>query len=105
MRPLTHAQNAGVPIVFAFNKIDKAGRQRREDTRGTERQLNILVEEWGGKYQTQEISAKQGTGYRSDLLEKVLLESDVLDLKANPGSRGFSGTVIEAALVQRAAAT
>lgn len=93
---ITHAQNAGVPIVFAFNKIDKPG-ANAEKIREELAQMNILVEEWGGKYQTQEISAKQGLGVW-DLLEKVLLEADLLDLKANP-DREASGTVIEAALV------
>jgi translation initiation factor IF-2 len=92
---LNHAQAAGVPIVIAINKIDKAGANPdriREQLAG----INVLVEEWGGKYQCQEISAKQGTNV-SDLLEKVLLEAEILELKANP-ERNAIGTVIEASL-------
>lgn len=92
---INHAQAAGVPMVFAFNKIDKPGANPdkiREALAG----MNLLVEEWGGKYQTQEISAKQNVGIK-ELLEKVLLEAEMLDLKANPNKRG-SGTVIEASL-------
>ncbi|HEK21944.1 MULTISPECIES: translation initiation factor IF-2 [unclassified Mucilaginibacter] len=92
---INHAQAAGAPIIFAFNKIDKPGANAdkvREQLSG----MNILVEEWGGKYQTQEISAK--TGLNVDLLlEKVLLEAELLELKANPNKRAV-GTVIEAAL-------
>jgi translation initiation factor IF-2 len=92
---INHAQVAGVPMVFAFNKIDKPGanpEKIREELSG----MNILVEEWGGKYQTQEISAKKGEGIDL-LLEKVLVEADMLELKAN-ASREASGTVIEAML-------
>jgi translation initiation factor IF-2 len=92
---LNHAQAAGVPIVIAINKIDKpaANPDRiREQLAG----INVLVEEWGGKYQCQEISAKAGTGV-ADLLEKVLLEAEILELKANP-NRNAVGTVIEASL-------
>ncbi len=92
---INHAQVAGVPMVFAFNKIDKPGANAdkiREELSG----MNILVEEWGGKYQTQEISAKKGLGI-DELLEKVLVEADLLELKANP-NREASGTVIEAML-------
>jgi len=92
---INHAQAAAVPIVFAFNKIDKPGAQP-EKIREQLSKMNILVEEWGGKYQTQEISAKSGLNVES-LLEKVLLESDLLDLKANPNKRA-SGTVIESML-------
>lgn len=92
---INHAQNAGVPIVFAFSKIDKAGANTEKIREGLAN-MNILVEEWGGKYQTQEISSKSGEGI-PDLLEKVLLEADLLELKANP-SRRASGTVIEASL-------
>lgn len=92
---INHAQAAGVPIVFAFSKVDKAGANAdkiREQLAG----MNILVEDWGGKYQCQEISAK--TGLNIDLLlEKVLLEADILELTANPDKRAV-GTVIEAAL-------
>ncbi|WP_315358720.1 translation initiation factor IF-2 [Prevotella nigrescens] len=92
---IAHAQAAGVPMVFAINKIDKPGANPdkiREDLS----QMNLLVEEWGGKYQCQEISAKKGLGV-SDLLDKVLLEADMLDLKANP-NRNATGTVIESSL-------
>ena len=92
---IAHAQAAGVPMVFAINKIDKPGANPdkiREDLA----QMNLLVEEWGGKYQCQEISAKKGIGV-DDLLEKVLLEADMLDLKANP-DRLATGTVVESSL-------
>ncbi len=92
---ISHAQAAGVPMVFAINKIDKPGANPdkiREDLAN----MNLLVEEWGGKYQCQEISAKKGTGV-NDLLEKVLLEADMLDLKANP-NRKATGTIIESSL-------
>ena len=92
---IAHAQAAGVPMVFAINKIDKPGAnpdQIREDLS----QMNLLVEEWGGKYQCQEISAKKGLGV-NDLLDKVLLEADMLDLKANP-NRKATGTIIESSL-------
>ncbi|TAE36733.1 MAG: translation initiation factor IF-2 [Runella slithyformis] len=92
---INHAQLANVPIVFAFSKIDKPG-ANTEKIREALAQMNILVEEWGGKYQTQEISSKSGQGI-NDLLEKVLLESDLLELKANPDRRA-TGTVIEASL-------
>jgi translation initiation factor IF-2 len=92
---INHAQAAGVPMVFAFNKMDRpdASADRIREQLSIQ---NILVEEWGGKYQTQEISAKTGLGVE-DLLEKVLLEADLLELKANP-DRMASGTVIEASL-------
>lgn len=92
---INHAQAAGVPMVFAFNKIDKAG-ANPDKIREALANMNLLVEEWGGKYQSQEISAKQGKGIK-ELLDKVLLEAEMLDLKANPDKRG-SGTVIEASL-------
>ena len=92
---IAHAQAAGVPMVFAINKIDKPGANPdkiREDLS----QMNLLVEEWGGKSQCQEISAKKGLGV-NDLLDKVLLEADMLDLKANP-NRKATGTIIESSL-------
>jgi translation initiation factor IF-2 len=94
---INHAQAAGVPMVFAFNKIDKQG-ANAEKIREELSQMNILVEEWGGKYQTQEISAKKGMGI-DQLLEKVLLEAEMLDLKADPGKRAH-GVVIESTLEQ-----
>lgn len=92
---INHAQAAGVPIVFAFNKIDREG-ANSDRIREQLSAMNILVEEWGGKYQTQEISAKKGLNIDL-LLEKVLLEAELLELKANPNRRAV-GTVIEAAL-------
>lgn len=92
---INHAQAAGVPIVFAFNKIDKPGAnvdKLKEELSA----MKILVEDWGGKYQSQEISAKTGAGI-SELLEKVLLEAELLELKANPDKNGV-GTVIESEL-------
>ena len=92
---IAHAQAANVPMVFAINKIDKPGANPdkiREDLA----QMNLLVEEWGGKYQCQEISAKKGMGV-DELLEKVLLEAEMLDLKANP-NRKATGSVIESSL-------
>ena len=92
---IAHAQAANVPMVFAINKIDKPGANPdkiREDLA----QMNLLVEEWGGKYQCQEISAKSGLGV-DELMEKVLLEAEMLDLKANP-NRKATGSVIEASL-------
>lgn len=92
---IAHAQAANVPMVFAINKIDKPGANPdkiREDLS----QMNLLVEEWGGKFQCQEISAKKGLGV-NELLEKVLLEADMLDLKANPNRRA-SGSIIESSL-------
>ncbi|SHN31948.1 translation initiation factor IF-2 [Mucilaginibacter sp. OK098] len=92
---INHAQAAGAPIIFAFNKIDRPG-ANADKIREQLSAMNILVEEWGGKYQSQEISAK--TGLNVDLLlEKVLLEAELLELKANPNKRAV-GTVIEAAL-------
>ena len=92
---IAHAQAANVPMVFAINKIDKPGANPdkiREDLAN----LNLLVEDWGGKYQCQEISAKKGLGV-DELLEKVLLEAEMLDLKANP-NRKATGSVIESSL-------
>ena len=92
---INHAQVAGVPIVFAFSKVDKAGADT-EKIRQELASMNMLVEEWGGKYQAQEISSKSGLGV-DDLLEKVLLEAELMELKANPDRRAL-GTVIEASL-------
>ena len=92
---INHASAAGVPIVFAINKIDKPGASP-EKVKEELAQMNYLVEDWGGKYQSHDISAKQGTGV-ADLLEKVLLEAEMLDLKANPDRTGF-GSVIESSL-------
>ncbi|GAB3571152.1 translation initiation factor IF-2 [Spirosoma luteolum] len=92
---INHAQVAGVPIVFAFSKVDKPGADA-EKIRTELASMNLLVEEWGGKYQAQEISSKSGMGV-DELLEKVLLEAELLELKANPERRAF-GTVIEASL-------
>lgn len=92
---IAHAQAANVPMVFAINKIDKPG-ANPDKIRQDLASMNLLVEEWGGKYQCQEISAKKGIGV-DDLLEKVLLEAEMLDLKANP-NRKATGSVIEASL-------
>ena len=92
---INHAVAAGVPIVFAINKIDKPG-ANPDAIKTTLASMNFLVEEWGGKYQSQDISAKSGLGIY-ELLEKVLLEADLLDLKANPNRRAV-GTVIESSL-------
>ena len=92
---ISHAQAANVPMIFALNKIDKDG-ANPEKIKEQLSAMNILVEDWGGKYQSQEISARQGLNVDA-LLDKILLESDLLDLKANPG-KGASGTVIEASL-------
>ena len=92
---ISHAQAAGVPMIFAINKIDKAG-ANPDKIREQLSAMNILVEEWGGKFQCQEISAKKGTNI-DELLEKVLLEAEMLDLKANP-NRTAVGTVLEASL-------
>lgn len=92
---ISHAQAAGVPMIFAVNKIDKDGANPQkiyEQLAG----MNLLVEEWGGKYQSQELSAKKGLNVDS-LLEKILLEAELLDLKANP-DREAAGTIIEATL-------
>lgn len=92
---ISHAQAAGVPMIFAINKIDREG-ANADKIREQLSAMNILVEEWGGKYQSQEISAKQGLNIDL-LLEKILLEADVLDLKANP-NRFANGSVVEASL-------
>jgi translation initiation factor IF-2 len=92
---INHAAAAGVPIVFAINKVDKPT-ANPDKIKETLANMNYLVEEWGGKYQSQDISAKKGTGVK-DLLEKVLLEADMLDLKANP-KRKAMGSVIESSL-------
>ncbi len=92
---INHAKNAGVPIVFAINKIDKPG-ANPEKIREDLSKENILVESWGGKYQEQEISAKKGIGI-NELLDKVLLEAELLELKANP-NRTSVGSVVEASL-------
>ncbi|TVZ52254.1 translation initiation factor IF-2 [Dokdonia sp. Hel_I_53] len=92
---ISHAQAAGVPIVFAINKIDLPTANPEKIKEGLA-QMNLLVEDWGGKIQSQEISAKQGTGVK-ELLEKVLLEAELLELKANP-ERNANGTVVEAFL-------
>jgi translation initiation factor IF-2 len=92
---ISHAQAAGVPIVFAINKIDKPGAQP-DRIKQELANMDLLVEEWGGKYQSQDISAKTGLGI-DDLLEKIVLEADVLELQANP-DREASGTVVEASL-------
>jgi len=92
---INHAAAANVPMVFAINKIDKPG-ANPEKIKETLAQMNYLVEDWGGKYQSQEISAKKGEGI-SELLEKVLLEAELLDLKANPNKRAI-GSVVESSL-------
>ena len=92
---ISHAQAAEVPMVFAINKIDKPG-ANPEKVKEQLSQMNILVEDWGGKYQCQEISAKQNLNIE-DLLEKILLEAELLELKANP-NRKATGTVIESSL-------
>ncbi|MBO4307967.1 MAG: translation initiation factor IF-2 [Bacteroidales bacterium] len=92
---INHAQAAGVPIVFAINKIDKPGAD--PDRIKTElANMNLLVEEWGGKYQSQDISAKKGIGVE-ELLEKVILQADIMELKGNPNKRA-KGTVLESSL-------
>ena len=92
---INHASGAGVPIVFAINKIDKP-HANPDKIKEELANMNYLVEDWGGKYQSQEISAKKGIGVE-ELLEKVLLEADLLDLKANPKKRAV-GTIIESSL-------
>ncbi len=92
---INHASAAGVPIIFAINKIDKPG-ANPDKIKETLANMNYLVEEWGGKYQSQDISAKKGIGV-AELLEKVLLEAELLDLKANPKRRAV-GSVIESSL-------
>ena len=92
---ISHAQAAGVPIIFAINKIDRPTADT-EKIKGELAEMNLLVEDWGGKYQSQDISAKVGTGV-PEILEKIILEAEMLDLKANP-NRSAQGTVIEASL-------
>ena len=92
---INHASAAGVPIVFAINKIDKPN-ANPDKIKEELANMNYLVEDWGGKYQSQEISAKKGTGV-AELMEKVLLEAELLDLKANPNRKAV-GTVIESSL-------
>lgn len=92
---ISHAQAAGVPMVFAINKIDKPG-ANPDKIKEQLSQMNILIEEWGGKYQAQEISAKHGKNI-DELLEKVILEADMLELKANPNKNAI-GTVLESSL-------
>jgi len=92
---ISHAQAAGVPMIFAVNKIDKDGANPQKIYEQLS-QMNILVEEWGGKFQNQELSAKKGLNV-DKLLEKILLEAEILDLKANP-DREATGTIIEASL-------
>ena len=92
---INHAMAANVPIVFAINKIDKPAANPEKIKEGLAN-MNFLVEDWGGKYQSQDISAKKGIGVK-ELLEKVLLEAEMLDLKANPNRKG-TGTVIESSL-------
>ena len=92
---ISHAQAAGVPIIFAINKIDLPNSDA-EKIKGELAEINMLVEDWGGKYQSSDISAKEGTGVQ-ELLEKVLLESEMLALTANP-NRNAQGTVVEASL-------
>jgi len=92
---ISHAQAAGVPIVFAINKIDKDGADP-ERIKQELASMNLLVEEWGGKYQSQDISAKNGINI-DKLLEKILLEAELLELQANP-DREAIGAVIEASL-------
>lgn len=92
---ISHAQAAGVPMIFAINKVDKPN-ANPEKIKEQLASMNLLVEDWGGKYQSHDISAKQGTGV-TELLEKVLLEAEVLELKANPNKLAL-GTVVEAQL-------
>ena len=92
---ISHAQAAGVPMIFAINKIDKDGANPQKIYEQLS-QMNLLVEEWGGKYQSQELAAKKGLNI-DKLLEKILLEAELLDLKANP-NREATGTIIEASL-------
>ncbi len=92
---INHAQAAGVPIIFAINKIDKPG-ANPEKIKEELANMNFLVEDWGGKIQSQDISAKNGTGV-PELMEKIVLEAEMLDLKANP-NRTSNGTVLEASL-------
>ena len=89
---INHASSANVPIVFAINKIDKDGADP-EKIKATLANMNYMVEDWGGKYQSQDISAKKGIGI-NELLDKVLLESDIFELRANP-KRKAVGSVVD----------
>ena len=89
---INHASAAGVPIVFAINKIDKPN-ANPDKIKEELANMNYLVEDWGGKYQSQEISAKKGTGVH-ELMEKVLLEAELLDLKANPNRRATGSSLL-----------
>ena len=99
---INHAMAANVPIVFAINKVDKPTANPEKIKEGLA-QMNFLVEDWGGKYQSQDISAKKGIGVE-ELLEKVLLEAEMLDLKANPNRKAM-GTIIESSLDKGRACT
>ncbi|MFT4645332.1 MAG: translation initiation factor IF-2 [Planctomycetota bacterium] len=92
---ISHAQSAGVPMIFAINKIDKPG-ANPDKIKASLSEMNLVVEEWGGKFQSQEISAKMGTNI-DELLEKIILEAELLDLKANPDKAGF-GSIVESSL-------
>ena len=92
---INHAQSAGVPMIFAFNKIDKDG-ANADNIRQQLASMNLLVEEWGGPYQSQEISAKKGL-HIDDLLDKILIQAELLELKANPNKNAM-GSVVEATL-------
>ena len=92
---INHASAANVPMIFAINKVDKPG-ANPEKIKETLAQMNYLVEDWGGKYQSQDVSAKQGLGI-PELLEKILLEAEMLDLRANPNKRAI-GSVVESSL-------
>ena len=92
---ISHAQAGGVPIIFAINKIDKEG-ANPDKVKESLASMNLVVEDWGGKIQSQDISALKGEGVDS-LLEKVLLEAEIMDLKANP-NKNSSGSVVEAYL-------
>jgi translation initiation factor IF-2 len=92
---ISHAQSAGVPMIFAINKIDKPG-ANPDAVKSSLSGMNILIEEWGGKFQSQDVSAKTGQGI-DDLLDKILLEAEYLDLKANPNKAGY-GSIIESSL-------
>src|SRR5206468_10248185 len=92
---ISHAQAAGVPMIFAVNKIDKDGANPQKIYEQLA-SMNLLVEEWGGKYQSQQLSAKQGLNVDL-LLEKIVLEAEILDLKANP-EREANGSIVEASL-------
>lgn len=94
---INHAQAAGIPMVIALNKMDRP-EANADKIRQELSEMNVLVEEWGGKFQSQEISAKNGTNVQ-ELLEKILLEAEMLDLRANPKKRAI-GTVVEVPLTR-----